>query len=93
MAKKIEKLAKFSLFFVTAEIHKIYFSELKNPNGKNLDLRVKPHFAEKRFSQEITNLSQSVPTGYVPPDNPKGFAKICLVSQDSIIESCPGPGI
>ena len=32
-----------------AEIHKI---DLKNPNGKNLDLQVKIHFAEKIFSGE-----------------------------------------
>ena len=38
-----------------AEIHKIdleasFFQNFENPNNKNLDLRVKIHFAQKNFS-------------------------------------------
>ena len=36
---------------------------------------------------------QSVPTGYIPPDNPRGLAqKDCPGGRDLTYESCPGAG-
>ena len=38
-------------------------------------------------------MSQSIPTGYIPPDNPQGLAqKTCPGNRDLILESCPGAG-
>ena len=36
---------------------------------------------------------QSIPTGYIPPGNPRGLAqKTCPGGWDLIFESCPGAG-
>ena len=36
---------------------------------------------------------QSIPTGYIPPGNPRGLAqKHCPVGRDLTFESCPGAG-
>ena len=38
-------------------------------------------------------MSQSVPTGYIPPDNPWGLAqKTCPGGRDLTFEGCPGAG-
>ena len=38
-------------------------------------------------------MSQSIPTGYIPPGNPRGLAqKNCLGGRDLTFESCPGAG-
>ena len=38
-------------------------------------------------------MSQSIPTGYIPPDNPRGLAqKTCPGGRDLIFESCTGAG-
>ena len=39
-------------------------------------------------------MSQSIPTGYIPPGQPSGLAqKTCPEGQDVTFESCRGPGI
>ena len=39
----------------------------------------------------ITLMSQSIPTGYIPPGNPRGLAqKDCPGARDLTFESCPG---
>ena len=36
-------------------------------------------------------MSQSIPTGYIPPGNPRGLAqKDCPGARDLTFESCPG---
>ena len=36
-------------------------------------------------------MSQSIPTGYIPPGNPRGLAqKTCPGGRDLTFESCPG---
>ena len=36
-------------------------------------------------------MSQSIPTGYIPPSNPWGFAqRNCPGGRDLTVESCPG---
>ena len=38
-------------------------------------------------------MSQSIPTGYIPPGNPLGLAqKTCPGGRDLTFESCPGAG-
>ena len=38
-------------------------------------------------------MSQSIPTGYIPPGNPQGFAqKSCPGDRDLTFESCLGAG-
>ena len=38
-------------------------------------------------------MSQSIPTGYIPPGNPRGLAqKTCQGGRDLTVESCPGGG-
>ena len=38
-------------------------------------------------------MSQSIPTGYIPPGNPRGFAqKTCPGGRNLTFESCPGAG-
>ena len=38
-------------------------------------------------------MSQSIPTGYIPPGNPRGLAqKTCTGGRDLTFESCPGAG-
>ena len=38
-------------------------------------------------------MSQSIPTGYIPPGNPRGLAqKTCPGGRDLTFESCPGTG-
>ena len=38
-------------------------------------------------------MSQSIPTGYIPPGNPRGLAqKTCPRGRDLTFESCPGAG-
>ena len=38
-------------------------------------------------------MSQSIPTGYIPPGNPRGLAqKHCPGGRDLTFESCPGAG-
>ena len=38
-------------------------------------------------------MSQSIPTGYIPPGKPRGFAqKNCPGGRDLTFESCPGAG-
>ena len=38
-------------------------------------------------------VSQSIPTGYIPPGNPRGLAqKTCPGGRDLTFESCPGAG-
>ena len=38
-------------------------------------------------------MSQSIPTGYIPPGNPRGLAqKDCPGGRDLTFESCPGAG-
>ena len=38
-------------------------------------------------------MSQSIPTGYIPPGNPRGLAqKTCPGGQNLTFESCPGTG-
>ena len=38
-------------------------------------------------------MSQSIPTGYIPPGNPPGLVqKPCPGDRDLTFESCPGPG-
>ena len=38
-------------------------------------------------------MSQSIPTGYIPPGNPWGLAqKSCPGGRDLTFESCPGAG-
>ena len=40
-----------------------------------------------------TVMSQSIPTGYIPPGNPRGLAqKNCPRGRDLTFESCPGAG-
>ena len=38
-----------------------------------------------------TVMSQSIPTGYIPPVNPRGLAqKTCPGGRDLTFQSCPG---
>ena len=38
-------------------------------------------------------MSQSIPTGYIPPGKPQGLAqKTCPGGRDLTFESCPGAG-
>ena len=38
-------------------------------------------------------MSQSIPTGYIPPGNPRGLAqKHCPGGRDLTFDSCPGAG-
>ena len=38
-------------------------------------------------------MSQSIPTGYIPPGNSRGFAQTnCPGGRDLTFESCPGTG-
>ena len=44
-------------------------------------------------STSFVGLSQSIPTGYVPPGNPRGLAQKNLPGgRDLTFESCPGTG-
>ena len=45
------------------------------------------------LGQYLLFMSQSIPTGYIPPGNPRGFAqKNCPGGRDLTFESCPGAG-
>ena len=45
------------------------------------------------LSLQYTIMSQSIPTGYIPPGNPRGLAqKTCPGGGDLTFESCPGAG-
>ena len=49
----------------------------------------------KDFNQAavVMIMSQSIPTGYIPPGNPRGLAqKHCPGGRDLTFESCPGAG-
>ena len=37
-------------------------------------------------------MSQSIPTGYIPPGNPRGLAQKLARGRDLAFESCPGAG-
>ena len=53
------------------------------------------HFLKINFNFLIQHavMSQSIPTGYIPPGNPRGFAqKTCPGGRDLTFESCPGAG-
>ena len=46
-----------------------------------------------KFHNKHTIMSQSIPTGYIPPGNPRGLAKKdCPGGRDLTFESCPGAG-
>ena len=50
-------------------------------------------FIKPRKSTRFHLMSQSIPTGYIPPGNPRGLAqKDCPGGRDLTFESCPGSG-
>ena len=46
-----------------------------------------------RVFLQYSVMSKSIPTGYIPPGNPRGLAqKHCPGGRDLTFESCPGAG-
>ena len=77
------------------EFHQFFFrggggwGDIRNiPRCRRYDLNLKN---KEKIFDEI--MSQSIPTGYIPPGNPRGLTqKTCPGGRDLTFESCPGAG-
>ena len=73
----------------------LFHLEMHFPSGVllYLDIKVKEVKTYKHFFITLHFMSQSIPTGCIPPGNPWGLAqKTCPGGQDLAFESCPGGG-
>ena len=71
-------------------------TEAFGPDDQIIDCNSKPALSgtSKLSDLVLSIMSQSIPTGYIPPVQPPGLAqKTCPGGRDLTFESCPGPGI
>ena len=78
----------FAICFVVSAQAKILYLRIRAPGAKN---RRQSTYSDPDIRVSVT--SQSIPTGYIPPGNPRGLAqKYCPGGRDLTSESCPGAG-
>ena len=58
-----------------------------------LEFKLSDSLSRNSNENDMDVMSQSIPTGYIPPGNPRGFAQNnCPGGRDLTFESYPGPG-